>query len=289
MFLLLFYVIRYRRKVVHQNICSSFPDKTEKEQLKMERDFYAHFCDLIVEQIKYFSISEEEMKKRMTFKNQEMLNESCRNGRPCGLFLGHYCNWEWVASTPMWFDERYVLCSQLYHPLENKVFDRIMDYIRGRFGGVNIPVEQSLRHIVKHRKGGREIIVGFIADQVPLYHNIHYWTSFLNHPETPMFTGAEKIIKMFNMDVYFLHIRKVKRGYYEADYQLMMRDPKNAPEFAITELYTRMLEKNILEDPALWLWSHRRWKRTVKVWLEDLEEKRQRQEENRKAALGNKS
>lgn len=280
--LLLFHVVKYRRKVVHENMRSCFPDKTDQELLALERNFYAHFCDLIVEQVKYFSISEKEMKKRMTFKNLEAPNESCRNGRSCAFFLGHYCNWEWIASTPMWVDERYVKCAQLYHPLENKALDRIMGYIRGRFGGVNIPVEQSLRHIVKCRKDGQEVIVGFIADQVPLYTNIHYWTNFLNHPQTPVFSGAEKIIKMFNMDVYFLHVRKVKRGYYEVDCQLMMRDSKNAPEFAITELYTRLLEQNILEDPALWLWTHRRWKRTYEGWLQDIEENRQRHEEKMK-------
>lgn len=279
LYVLIFYVFRYRRNVVHKNMKECFPDKNDSELLKLEREFYAHFCDLCVEQVKYFSMSEKQMRERMSVKGMEQVNESCRKGKTCGLYLGHYCNWEWVASLPLWMDPDHVRCAQLYHPFENKVIDRLMDYIRSRFGGVNIPVEQSLRHIVKYRKEGKQLLIGFIADQVPLYTNIHYWTNFLNHPETPLFTGAERIIKMMNMDVYYFHLKKVKRGYYEGEFRLMMYDSKDAAEFEISELYTRMLEENILEAPALWLWTHRRWKRTYAGWLEDQEEIRQRHEE----------
>lgn len=279
---LLYYIIRYRRKVVHDNIRSSFPDKTPEEIKKIERDFYAHFCDIIVEQVKYFSISEKEMKKHMVFKGMEQVDESCKNGHSCALFLGHYCNWEWVATAPLWLDGKYSQTAQLYHPFENKIVDRLMDYIRSRFGGINIPVEQSLRHIVKYQKQGKSLVIGFIADQVPLYTNIHYWTNFLNHPETPLFTGGERIMRMLDMDVYYLHIRRLKRGYYETEYKLMVKGAKQCKEFELTEMYTRMLEQNIIEAPALWLWTHRRWKRTYAGWLEDQEEIRQRHEEKMK-------
>lgn len=265
LFMLIYHVVHYRRKVVRRNLEESFPEKSVDELRLIERRFYKHFCDVIIESVIYFAISEEQMRQRMVFKGAEMLEATGRDGRCAGIYLGHYCNWEWCSSLPLWLNPEYIKASQLYHPLEDKAFDRLLGYIRSRMGGLNIPVEQSLRHIMKYRKEGTQLVVGFIADQVPLYRNIHYWTNFLNH-ETGMFTGAERIIKMLDMDVYYLHLRRVSRGHYEAEFRLMYSHAKGAAEFELTELYTRMLEDNIKEDPALWLWTHRRWKRTRDVW-----------------------
>lgn len=264
---LLYHVLRYRRKVVRRNLTESFPTYSHRQIWLIERAFYLHFCDILVESIKYFSISRKELKKRMQFKGLDLIEESCRNGRSCGVFLGHYGNWEWVSSLQLWIDPKVGRCVQLYHPLENKVFDRLMGYIRERMGSTNIPVEQSLRHIVKYRNEGTPLVIGFIADQTPHWNNIHYWTNFLNH-NTGCFTGAERIIRMLDMDVYYMHIERVSRGHYVAEFRLMMQGSKDAPDNKITEMYTRALEENIKEAPAYWLWSHRRWKRTYEAWLE---------------------
>lgn len=264
---LLYHVLRYRRKVVHRNLTESFPTYSKSQIWRIERSFYLHFCDIIVESIKYFSISRKQMMKRMQFKGLDLIEESCRNGHSCGVFLGHYGNWEWVSSLQLWIDPSVGKCVQLYHPLENKAFDRLMGYIRERMGSTNIPVEQSLRHIVKYRNEGIPLVIGFIADQVPLWNNIHYWTDFLNH-KTCCFTGAERIIRMMDMDVYYMHIERVSRGHYVAEFRRLMQGSKDAPDNKITELYTRALEDNIKEAPAYWLWSHRRWKRTYEEWQE---------------------
>ena len=157
----LFHVIRYRRKVVHENIKSSFPELSPRKRWMIERRFYTHFCDLIMESVKYFSISKWNIKRRMRFKGIERVEESVRKGRSCGVLLGHYGNWEWVSSMPLWIDPKLCLCTQLYHPLENYVTDQLILYTRRRFGGVNIQMDKSIKYMVNYRNEGKPILVGF--------------------------------------------------------------------------------------------------------------------------------
>lgn len=264
--LLLFYVIRYRRNLVHRNMRDAFPEMSEKQLYKEEYKFYQHFCDIFIESLKYISISDKELMARMKMMNMDRVKESYRSGRCVALYLGHYANWEWISSLPLWADIKEVQCLQLYHPLENKVFDKIVGYTRERFGGRNIPVNESIRHLVKYKKADKPFMLGFIADQVPFWNNIHYWTNFLNHPDTPVFTGPEKLMKKFNMDVYYLDVKKVRRGYYEVEFKLITDDPNSYKDYELTEIYTRMLDETICNAPAYWLWTHNRWKRTKAEW-----------------------
>ena len=262
----LFHVIRYRRKVVHENIKSAFPELSSHERLIIERKFFTHFCDLMMESVKFFSISKKEMRRRMKFKGIELLEESCRNGRSCGVFLGHYGNWEWISSMPLWIDQDLCQCTQLYHPLENYVTDQLVLYTRKRFGGKNITADKSIKYMVNYMRQGKPILIGFIADQGPSWESIYHWNNFLHH-ETPWFTGAERIMQKLDMDVYYLEVRRVKRGYYEAEYKRITTEPKKFEQFKLTDIYSEMLEETIKRDPAYWLWSHRRWKRSKEEWL----------------------
>lgn len=262
---LLFHVIRYRRLIVHDNIKSSFPELSHEERYKIEREFYTHFCDLTVESIKFFSISKSEIMRRVKFKGLEQVKEGCEKGRSFGLFLGHYGNWEWISSIQLWMNGS-CQCSQLYHPLENYVTDRLILYTRKRFGGINIAVDEAFKHIVKLQHQVKSLGVGFIADQTPFWNNIYFWSNFLHH-ETPWFTGAERIVRKLDMDVYYLDVRRIKRGYYEAECKLITPNPKECEQFWITEQYAKLLEETIRRNPPYWLWSHRRWKRTKEEWL----------------------
>ncbi len=263
---ILYYVIRYRRKVVRKNISESYPNLSRRKRWLIERRFYTHFCDIFMESVKFFSISKKELMKRMQFKGVELVEDSCRRGKSCGIYLGHYGNWEWPSSMPLWINPELGLTAQLYHPLENLVTDRLVYYTRQRFGGISIPANQSIRELVKYQKLGKPLIIGFVADQTPWWRDIHYWTNFLNHPDTPVFTGAERIMKKFDMDVYYLDIRRIRRGKYVAEYKRITTTPKECPEFWITEQYNRMMEKTINRAPSYWLWSHNRWKRTKEEW-----------------------
>lgn len=270
LFYLIYYVVKYRRPLVRKHLFDCFPEKDEAERIKIEREFYSWFCDYIVESIKLFTMSKEQIKKRMQFVGAEKVKETCLKGQSCAIYLGHYCDWEWVTSLPLWLGDD-ITCGQLYHPLENAEFDKLFLRLRNRLGAVCIPMEESIRKILKMRQEGKPIVIGFIADQVPHWNSIHYFTNFLHH-DTPVLTGTERIIKKMNMAAYYLDIQRVKRGYYKAEFKLLTETPKEYKDYDITEMYFRSLEKTIQRQPPYWLWTHNRWKRTREEWLAKLPE-----------------
>lgn len=258
LYYLLYNVVRYRKRVVYSNLESSFPEKSPKEIEKIAKEFYAFFCDYIVETIKLFSISEKEMRRRMRFEGLDELNKDFASGRSVSVYLGHYCNWEWISSLGIHCN---VQCGQIYHPLENKIFDRLFLYMRGRFKAQSIEMDATFLTVLGWKKKGIVNIVGYISDQVPGYHNIHYWTDFLHH-DTPVFTGAERISKIMDTSVYYIDIERPKRGHYVARMVKIADTLSDKPIFYATERYFRLLEDTICRHPQYWLWSHKRWKRT---------------------------
>lgn len=258
LYYLVYHVVRYRRRVVYANLRSSFPEKSEAEIERIAKDFYSFFCDYIVETLKLFSIGEKNMRKRMKFEGLDQVKEDFANGRSVSLYLGHYCNWEWISSLGLHLDEQ---CGQIYHPLENATVDRLFLYMRGRFKAQSIKMDDTFLTILKWKKEGRKNIVGYIADQVPGYNNIHYWADFLHH-DTPVFTGGERISKIMDTTVYYLNVERPRRGYYVARFIKIADSLNEHPVFFATEQYFRLLEKNIQRAPQYWLWSHKRWKRT---------------------------
>ena len=260
-YLVIRYVVRYRRALVKKNLQESFPTLTQRELKLVEKRFYLYFCDLIAESVKFFSISKKEMRSRMEFRGLERVHESLAKGRSCACFLGHCGNWEYVSSLPLWIDPKLGRCLQLYHPLENQVMDKLIGYERERMGSTNIPMAQSIRHIMKYQKEGTPVVVGFISDQVPIWESLNYWLPFLHH-DTPVMTGGERIARKMGMDCYYIHMQRLRRGRYVATFELMTDTPKQMPEHWITEQYYKRLEENISEQPSYWLWTHRRWKRS---------------------------
>lgn len=258
LYYLVYHVVRYRRRVVYANLRSSFPEKSEAEIERIAKDFYSFFCDYIVETLKFFSMGEKNIRKRMKFEGLNQVKEDFANGRSVSVYLGHYCNWEWISSLGLHLDEQ---CGQIYHPLENATLDRLFLYMRGRFKAQSIKMDDTFLTILKWKKEGRKNIVGYIADQVPGYNNIHYWADFLHH-DTPVFTGAERISKIMDTTVYYLDVERPRRGYYVARFIKIADSLNEHPVFFATEQYFRLLEKNIQRAPQYWLWSHKRWKRT---------------------------
>ncbi|MEG0992419.1 MAG: lysophospholipid acyltransferase family protein [Bacteroidales bacterium] len=254
----LYYVMGYRKKVVRRNLKNSFPEKSEKERRTIEKQFYHHFCDYVVETIKLMHISDREMKRRFRFTNSEVIHELASDGKSIFLMMGHYCNWEWVPSITRWVPDQ-LLMAQIYRPLSNKAADKFFLKLRSRFGSVGIAKNDTLRDIIRYRKAGKQMMIGFIADQTPSKNNLHYWTTFLNQ-DTPCLTGAEKIARKIDAHVYFLDVQKVKRGYYEATFREIAVNSPETAEFEITEKYMRMMEETILRAPQYWLWTHKRWK-----------------------------
>ena len=255
MYYLVYHVVRYRRRVVYANLRSSFPEKSEAEIERIAKDFYSFFCDYIVETLKLFSMGEKNIRKRMKFEGLGQVKEDFANGRSVSVYLGHYCNWEWISSLGLHLDEQ---CGQIYHPLENATLDRLFLYMRGRFKAQSIKMDDTFLTILKWKKEGRKNIVGYIADQVPGYNNIHYWADFLHH-DTPVFTGAERISKIMDTAVYYIDVERPRRGYYVARFIKIADSLNEHPVFFATEQYFRLLEQNIQRAPQ---YCHKRWKRT---------------------------
>ena len=259
LFFPMFYIVRYRRKLVYQNMKDSFPEKSEKEIRRMEKAFYHHFCDYIVETIKLLHISDKETRKRVKFHNTEALQEIVDNGGSCLMLLGHYGNWEFVPSVTLWMRKGSVIFAQIYRPLKNKWFDRFFLKLRGRYHSECIAKQDTLRSILRYKSSGRPSITGFMADQTPSPANIHHWVNFLNH-DTPVFTGVEKIAHKVGFTVFYFDVEKIKRGYYSVTIREISKNPKETEEFEITNKYMEMMETTILRAPEYWLWTHNRWK-----------------------------
>ncbi|MDR0833967.1 MAG: lysophospholipid acyltransferase family protein [Candidatus Symbiothrix sp.] len=259
LYFLAYYVFRYRRKVVRKNLLNSFPDKDLKEIVKVEKKFYAFFCDYVVETSKLCFISEKEIKKRITFDGMEQVMQTMGNDKSCVLYLGHYGNWEWVSSIPLHVNKN-IHCGQIYHPLENKMFDKLFLKMRKKFGAENITMKDTLRRLITLRREDKQFMVGFIADQVPVWNAIRHWLNFMNQ-DTPVFSGTERIARQMQSVAYYLDITRPKRGYYHCKFVLMTAEPQNLPEFELTDMYFQLLEQTIKRNPQYWLWTHNRWKR----------------------------
>jgi lipid A biosynthesis (KDO)2-(lauroyl)-lipid IVA acyltransferase len=261
--------VKYRHKVIRKNLRESFPDKTDKELSDIEKGFYHWFCDYLVETIKLMTMSPNTLRKRMKFTGMEKFNEVLKNGGSCAVYLGHYCNWEWITSIPYWIPNN-VQCCELYHPLENETIDKLFKEVREKQNALCIPMQESLRKIISFKRNSKSIVVGYIADQTPLWWNIHHWVDFLHH-DTPVLTGAERIIRHTNQVSFYGYMRRPKRGYYECEMKLMTDCLTKTSEFEITDIYFRMLEENIKNAPCYYLWSHNRWKRTREEFNEKWE------------------
>ncbi|MCD8270651.1 MAG: lysophospholipid acyltransferase family protein [Parabacteroides sp.] len=258
LYILIYRVMRYRLKVVRRNLKASFPDKSEIELRRLEREFYHHFADYIMETIKLAHISEEEVLRRAYIKNPELATQLQAEGQKTVMMLmGHYGNWEWFSSASMIFKDSRLW--QIYRPLNNKAVDRLFVYLRTRFGSYGMKKNDTVRDMIQLKKEDSNNIVIFIADQTPSKANLHYWTTFLNQ-DTPILNGAERIARKLDLPVIFLDVQKVKRGFYTVEFKLMTAHAKQTAENEITESYARMTEKMILRNPAYWLWTHKRWK-----------------------------
>lgn len=257
---LITHVVRYRRDIILQNLTSSFPEKTAPEIQAIAKEFYHWFCDYIVETIKLMTMSQQQLKRHIRFEGMDEFNKVLAEGQSCGIYLGHYCNWEWITSLPYWTDSS-AQCCQLYHPLENESFDRLFKHVRELRDARCIPMQESIRKIIDLQRKHQTLVVGYIADQVPMWNNIHHWVDFLNH-DTPVLTGTERIIRHMDQACFYGDLRRVGRGRYVCRMKLISRHPKDCARWELTDRYFALLEQTIHRQPALWLWSHNRWKRT---------------------------
>ncbi|MBL7851979.1 MAG: lysophospholipid acyltransferase family protein [Cyclobacteriaceae bacterium] len=243
----------YRREVVEMNLRNSFPAKSAEEIKALSNDYFHYLCDLILETLKTMTMSEEEYRKRVTLNNPEVFASLAAQNKSIILMLGHFGNWEWFG--PCVTLKTDFQLNVIYRPLSHPHFERLTASWRTRFGTEITPVQQTLRSMVANKN--RLTATAFISDQYAPGQN--YWTTFLNQ-ETAVFTGAEKIASKFGYPVVYLHAKRPKRGYYIITPEILFMDPAMTTDNQISEAFTRRLEKDIVENPVIWLWSHKRWK-----------------------------
>lgn len=260
--LVLYHIVRYRRDIVRRNITSAFPEKSLEECISIERGFYKWFCDYFVETVKLMSVSRQELLSRIEFRGIDKIEECFDRGQTCAGILGHYGNWELLSATGLVIKKHpEAVIGLIYHPLRSQLFDRLFINMRQSMGGVCVPKKDILRYLVSFRSQNLMNLFGYIADQAPRYRNIHLWLPFLNH-DTPVFTGAERIMRKMNNAVFYIDVERPERGKYIYTFKLMTDKPGEMPEFEITKRFFVMLEQTIRREPRFYLWSHNRWKRT---------------------------
>ncbi|GAA4137443.1 lysophospholipid acyltransferase family protein [Sphingobacterium kyonggiense] len=257
LYLLIFKIFGYRKRVVYENLRNSFPEKNEDEIHAIAKKFYRYFPDLLVESIKMASITAKEVRERIELLNPEEVYRHINAGKSVIGVTAHYCNWELaIHSLSLMMDTPELI---IYKPLNNKVFNTVHNKIRTRFGATMVPMKQILRHIVKLKN--QPHISMFVSDQTPTYQDSDYFMEFLNQ-ETLVFTGTERIARLTKNPVIYCEIRrKAKRGYYFCKFTTLVENPDAYPEHEITHIQNQFTEQIIREEPAYWLWSHRRWKR----------------------------
>ncbi len=281
-------VVGYRRGLVGQNLRRAFPDASEEERQEWGRRFYGYLCDVFVETARLARISDAEMARRVEVRGAAIVNDALASGKSVILYLGHYGNWEWVTYAARHFLPGAVMC-EIYHPLSNKVMDRVMLGLRSRFGTENIPMSRAVRRLIEIDRSGCRFVCGFIADQRPFTPELKHWTDFMGI-DTPYVNGGEVIGSRLGAAYVYAEMLPVARGRYRLEFRRLnpidaaprptappsgasspsasSATPDGACQRPIatdnpyTRAYLRELEHTIRRNPPYWLWSHNRWKRS---------------------------
>lgn len=257
LYIKLYYVFRYRRKVVNTNLRNSFPEKSPKEIRHIARRYYRHLSDVILEVIKLSHMSGEELLRRVHFKDLSIIEEMLARKKSIIATIGHLGNWEWMPIAL-----QFILPVKGYavvKPLSDPFFEQYMTRIRTRLLIISevVPFKQIFRTLVK---GRNEISLTILAaDQTPHRDEINHWCNFLNQ-DTAFFLGAEKMAVSLKSAVIFMNVQQSRRGHYDVSVVKITDEPGQMPPLQIIRNYVSLLEDAIRENPYNWLWSHRRWK-----------------------------
>lgn len=254
-FVLLFHVFPYRKKIVMQNLQMAFPEKSIAELKKIRKEFYRHFCDLIFESLKTFTATREKIESRIELVNAGLLEKYFRENKSLILATGHYANWEWPALT--FSSHSRHTATGIYKQLTNPYFDKKLIQTRARFGTKLMSTKEVAKFFEQHQD--ELCTYGFINDQSPSDPKKGYWMKFLNQ-DTCHLTGVEKYAVKYNYPVLYGIITKKGRGRYRMEYKVVSDNPSLTRPNEITETCVQINEEIIRKQPEYWLWTHRRWK-----------------------------
>ncbi|MFI2743464.1 lysophospholipid acyltransferase family protein [Zhouia sp. PK063] len=259
-YVILYRIVGYRKKVVYSNLQIAFPQKTHQELKLIEKEFYHYLCDMFLEMIKTLTISEQQISKRFKFTNVEVIQKA-EQEKSIMLMFPHYASYEWIIIL-----DKYIASKgyAVYQKIDNRYFNNLVVKIRQRFGLSLVDTKNTIREVTKNKVNGVKAIYGILSDQSPSVSQTHYWRPFFN-VTVPMHTGAEVLAKRLDLSVMYLEVKRVKRGYYEASFEMIAEDPKKYKDYRITDMFIEKVEQQINEAPPYYLWTHKRWKHRNKV------------------------
>ena len=256
-YFMVYHVAGYRKKTVGENLKLVFPEKSKAEINRIKKEFYKHMVDMFLEMIKSISISNEELKRRFAFTNVEEIQKIREMDKSILLACGHYASYEWMNALQLYgLDYRGF---GIYKKIKNRHFDQLAKDIRGRYEGVLIQTTKATKTITANEQAGIRGVYAMIADQSPKLNRSRAWTDFLG-TTVPVFTGIENLSRSLDIPVVYLHVEKIKRGYYKASFKTLTYEPAKEPEFFIIKRYYEELESQIKKAPQYYLWTHKRWK-----------------------------
>ncbi|MHC5309611.1 lysophospholipid acyltransferase family protein [Myroides sp. LJL116] len=259
LYILIYYVIGYRKKTVRKNIQMTMPELSLERVKQIEKKFFRHLCDIFLETIKPMSISKKQMSKRYTFTNLEEIHQVERQGKSVTLFCAHYANWEWLTILDCYIN---LQGFAVYKQINNPYFDRFIARIRTRFGSKVVEMRETIRVIRKNEVEGNKGLYAFISDQSPMIGKSNCWQEFMGI-EVPIFTGGEALCKKFGMVPYYLEVNQIKRGYYQCTFIPLTKeaeDVSSIPNYELSRRFFQEVEKQIRNRPELYFWTHKRWK-----------------------------
>jgi len=257
LYIILYYVVGYRKKVVRHNLKLSFPEKSDQEIKIIEKKTFQHFIDVFMETIKSFTISEKELTKRVSLTNPEATDAYFDKNQSVVFVSGHYANWEWVASL-VEIKIKHNL-SVAFTSQSNKYFNNLIKKTRTKFGVSVVRAQEFYPYILNNLRKNNLQAYGFIADQSPMLSKAKYWSTFMG-VEVPIIDGPETIARKLNLPVFYFHTERIKRGVYRCSFILLEDEPKKAAPHEITTKYIHELEKQIKKEPEFYFWTHKRFK-----------------------------
>jgi len=261
LYLFVYKIFGYRTSTVKANLNLVFPEKSEKEIKTIMDKFYHHLCDMIVEAIKSMTITDAELQKHFKFSNVDLLVDLGKKNKSVILMCAHYGSWEWIFILQKHVSQKGFA---VYKRLANKYFDRMIKRIRAKHNSQLITTKETFAILSETKKKGDLTINGFVSDQSPKAHKALHWNEFMGI-KVPMYTGAETLAKQLDMAVVFFDVQRQRRGYYETTFTTITENPNDYKDYEITDLFFKLVEKQILDAPEFYLWTHKRWKHRDKV------------------------
>lgn len=253
-YVIVYYVVGYRKSVVRTNLKNSFPEKSEAELIEIEKAFFHYIVDFFLEMLKCLTISKEALLKRVSIENPALVEELYNNGQSIIVSTGHYGNHEWVNQVLPFMLPFQI--KTIYRVQHNAYFNKMFLDFRAKYGVEMIPMNEAYRKI--NTKDSKPYLL-ILANDQSAPPDKAYWTTFLNQ-ETSFFSGTEVFAHRFNVPVVYVCIKRIARGQYRAVFDMISTTPKEMPKGKILEAHAQKLERDIRQDPTPWMWSHKRWK-----------------------------